>query len=195
MGEVEQTIVQDRGRDVWCAAALGPENFIGTGDVTLGIQRDSHQGVTFVAGHAINGVAFDDRARNGVAGESGAFPDHLASVQIVAANFAGSRGDDLCFAAVGNNSWGCPCVFFVAFNFPERLAVFGTENLNGGLSGVIADDDNFTVVNHRRAAFAEAGSHFDLSEFALPDFVSIQIETEQTGGTEPAVKVFAIGGR
>jgi hypothetical protein len=39
LGEVEQTIVQDRGRDVRCAAALGPEDFIGTGDIALGIQR------------------------------------------------------------------------------------------------------------------------------------------------------------
>ena len=119
LGEVEQTIVQDRGRDVRCAAALGPEDFIGTGDIALGIQRDGHQGVAFVASHAVNGVVFDDRARNGVAGEAGAFPDHLAGVQVVAANFVGSGGDDLCFAAVRNDGRRGPCVFFVAFSLPE----------------------------------------------------------------------------
>ena len=175
LGEVEQTIVQDRGRDVRCAAALGPEDFIGTGDISLGIQRDGHQGVAFVAGHAVNGVAFDDRARDSVAGEAGTFPDHLAGVQIVAANFAGSSGDDLCFAAVRNDGWCGPCVFFVAFSLPECLAVFGVENLDGGLSGVVADNDEFALVDHRRAAFAEAGAHFDFSEAALPKFVSIEI--------------------
>ena len=119
LGEVEQTIVQDWGRDVRCTAAFGPEDFIGTSDISLGIQRDGHQGVAFVSSHAVNGIAFGDRARNGVAGEAGAFPDHLAGVQFVAANFAGSGGDDLCFAAVRNNGWGGPCVFFVAFSLPE----------------------------------------------------------------------------
>ena len=123
MGEVEQTIVQDRGRDARCAAALGPNYFISTGDVTLGIQRDSHQRVAFVAGHAINAVSSDDLARNGVAGEAGAFSNHLTSVQIVATNFTGSSGDDLGFAALGNNCWGSPSVFFAAINVPERLAV------------------------------------------------------------------------
>ena len=192
---VKKKAIIEHGRgDVGRAAVFAPEDFVGAGDVAPGGEGEGEEGVAFVTAHAKDHAVFHHGTGDGVAGEAGALPDEVAVGEVVAAHFAGGGGDDLRFAAVSHDDRRGPGVAFSAVLFPNGFASLGVEHFDGRLPLMISHDDEFAVVNHGRAAFAEVRAHFHLAEFAIPKFFAVEIVAKQTGGTEPAIEPLAIGG-
>ena len=148
--------------------------------------------MALITGHTIHrGAALGSAIHNGtwgaIIGEAGCSPDQITGCEVVASNGISAGGDDLSGAFVLSDGRGCPGVAFVAIFLPESFAAFGIETFNGRLPRVITNEDELSVVHHRRTPFTETGSHFCRAEVSLPEFFSVEGVGIKSCGTEPAI--------
>ena len=89
----------------------------------------------------------------------------------------------LCFAIAGVAQ-----AFFSSLSlFPNGLPAIGIQHFNSRLPGMVTDDHNFPVVDHWRATFSQARTHFHPSKVTLPKFLSIVAVGKQSARPEPAI--------
>ena len=145
-----------------------------------------------VPGHAKNRVAVHDGTGSAVVRQPGRPPDYVARFQVITAHRIAGGSDDLRRSLSFDDGRCGPGIALVAILLPDRLPTGGFQALDGGLAGVIANENEFSLVHYRRTSLTKTGADFRFSQVALPELLSIERVGKQSRRAEPAVDALAI---